>query len=276
MLQAFVGQVSSHEGAEVPSEVKGVDLNHSAFWRELSSALGVANDHSTGLEEASDASSDLSDDLSESAHSSTDVSDSSRDPDLGPDGMCTNRQTSMAPQQQAGTDFALADLQEVARSAPGIAQRAKHSAEHLSHGLQNLSQHQTNANGVNNHSALSDGDDLGAETATDSDDSDYDSDGFSEAYDATLEEQLAESRVGNLLQPDSGQPGSQHSAGQSAGPEGNAEAPLHDNDADLKPVDLDTNLVQNLLQSYAAQEGLAGPAGNLAGLLGLKLPHNAE
>ncbi len=45
---------------------------------------------------------------------------------------------------------------------------------------------------------------------------------------------------------------------------------------DLRPLDLDTNLVRNLLQSYTAQQGLAGPAGNLAGLLGLNLPDHAE
>lgn len=37
------------------------------------------------------------------------------------------------------------------------------------------------------------------------------------------------------------------------------------------PVDLDMNLVQNLLSSYQAQEGMPGPSSNLAGLLGLQL-----
>ena len=41
---------------------------------------------------------------------------------------------------------------------------------------------------------------------------------------------------------------------------------------ELMPVDVDVNLVQNLLASYEAQEGLAGPVGNLAGLLGLQMP----
>ena len=39
------------------------------------------------------------------------------------------------------------------------------------------------------------------------------------------------------------------------------------------PVDVDLNLVQNLLASYEAQEGLAGPVGNLAGMLGLQMPN---
>lgn len=41
---------------------------------------------------------------------------------------------------------------------------------------------------------------------------------------------------------------------------------------ELMPVDVDLNLVQNLLASYEAQEGLAGPVGNLAGMLGLQIP----
>ena len=40
----------------------------------------------------------------------------------------------------------------------------------------------------------------------------------------------------------------------------------------MAPVDVDMNLVQNLLASYDAQQGLAGPVGNLAGMLGLQLP----
>lgn len=40
---------------------------------------------------------------------------------------------------------------------------------------------------------------------------------------------------------------------------------------DMTPVDLDMNLVQNLLSSYQAQEGMAGPTSNLAGMLGLQL-----
>lgn len=37
-------------------------------------------------------------------------------------------------------------------------------------------------------------------------------------------------------------------------------------------MDLDLNLVQNLLASYEAQEGLPGPVGNLFGMMGLHLP----
>ena len=45
---------------------------------------------------------------------------------------------------------------------------------------------------------------------------------------------------------------------------------------DMEEVDVDLNLVQNLMASYNAQEGLPGPAGNLAGLLGLHFPSKNE
>ena len=44
----------------------------------------------------------------------------------------------------------------------------------------------------------------------------------------------------------------------------------------MQPVDLDLNLVENLLASYAGQQGLPGPASNLAGLMGISLPDNKD
>ncbi|KAL8550204.1 hypothetical protein ACS0TY_008868 [Phlomoides rotata] len=43
-------------------------------------------------------------------------------------------------------------------------------------------------------------------------------------------------------------------------------------DEELTPVDVDFNLVKNFLDSYSSQEGLSGPASNLLGLMGLRLP----
>ncbi len=42
------------------------------------------------------------------------------------------------------------------------------------------------------------------------------------------------------------------------------------------PVDVDANLVKNLLESYKAQAGLAGPASSLYGLMGIRLPDDAD
>lgn len=38
------------------------------------------------------------------------------------------------------------------------------------------------------------------------------------------------------------------------------------------PVNVDANLVESLLQSYTSQVGMSGPAGVLAGMLGVRLP----
>ena len=40
----------------------------------------------------------------------------------------------------------------------------------------------------------------------------------------------------------------------------------------MAPVDVDGNLVKHLLESYASQEGLAGPASNLLQEMGVYFP----
>ncbi|GAA6078067.1 protein ecdysoneless homolog isoform X2 [Tachysurus ichikawai] len=45
---------------------------------------------------------------------------------------------------------------------------------------------------------------------------------------------------------------------------------------DLRPLDVDINLVTNLLESLSSQAGLAGPASNLLHSLGLRLPPNSD
>jgi hypothetical protein len=45
---------------------------------------------------------------------------------------------------------------------------------------------------------------------------------------------------------------------------------------ELRPVDVDVNLVQSLLASYAGQQGLPGPVSNLAGLMGISLPDEKD
>jgi hypothetical protein len=50
------------------------------------------------------------------------------------------------------------------------------------------------------------------------------------------------------------------------------EGEEEEEEEDIKPVDLDANLVKHLLESYASQEGLAGPASNLLHEMGLFFP----
>ena len=51
---------------------------------------------------------------------------------------------------------------------------------------------------------------------------------------------------------------------------------IDDLDEDFQPVDVDINLVQNLLESHTSQQGLAGPATNILGSMGIWLPHDIE
>uniref|UniRef100_A0A8C6YAK6 Ecdysoneless cell cycle regulator n=1 Tax=Naja naja TaxID=35670 RepID=A0A8C6YAK6_NAJNA len=47
-------------------------------------------------------------------------------------------------------------------------------------------------------------------------------------------------------------------------------------DPDTTPVDIDLNLVTNLLESYNAQDGLAGPVSNILQSMGVYLPDNTD
>ena len=45
---------------------------------------------------------------------------------------------------------------------------------------------------------------------------------------------------------------------------------------DLRPVDIDFNLVHNLLESYSSQMGGAGPASNILHSMGVAIPREEE
>ncbi|KDP29770.1 hypothetical protein JCGZ_18705 [Jatropha curcas] len=57
--------------------------------------------------------------------------------------------------------------------------------------------------------------------------------------------------------------------------EGTSNAP-EAMDEEFTPVDVDVNLVKSLLDSFSSQQGHAGPASNLLGLMGLQLPQDAN
>jgi hypothetical protein len=102
--------------------------------------------------------------------------------------------------------------------------------------------------------------------------------GFMDLYSSVLEQQLAGTSMAETFERSRPEevatataPASSKEEGEEAGggqPEKEA--------APLQPVDLDMNLVKNLLRSAAAQGGLAGPASNLAGMLGLELPQGMD
>ncbi|KAK0714316.1 SGT1 protein-domain-containing protein [Apiosordaria backusii] len=49
-----------------------------------------------------------------------------------------------------------------------------------------------------------------------------------------------------------------------------------DDENEEEEVDIDYNLAKNLLESFKSQAGMAGPAGNLLGLMGVALPRDEE
>lgn len=54
--------------------------------------------------------------------------------------------------------------------------------------------------------------------------------------------------------------------------QGPSNAGAEDSDEELAPVDVDLNLMQSFLDSFSSQQGLPGPASNLLGLMGVKVP----
>ncbi|XP_070608407.1 protein ecdysoneless homolog isoform X2 [Erythrolamprus reginae] len=59
-------------------------------------------------------------------------------------------------------------------------------------------------------------------------------------------------------------------------PNTDLESNQNKEDSDIASVDIDVNLVTNLLESYHAQVGLAGPASNILQSMGVHLPDNTD
>lgn len=251
-MQAFMNQVSGHEGAEVPDGLpEDVTFDNPAFWRELKAALGVAADkHGLDMDLDSDSASSSSDGFSDtdSQYSESAASPSPNSRNGGP---------SQAGQAEATSSRHKAYVQ----MNPGPS--ASSSQQHPT--APPVTSVHTGPMPYNTDGEAQGDDGSGSDvlTATDSDDEEA---GFMHAYDKALAEELSGSRVGSILHPAAAEGGHQgiRTEGDEVGGNG------------VQPVDLDTNLVRSLLQSYTAQQGLAGPAGNLAGLLGLNLPDNAN
>ncbi|KAL7932402.1 SGT1 domain-containing protein [Trichoderma chlorosporum] len=59
-------------------------------------------------------------------------------------------------------------------------------------------------------------------------------------------------------------------------PQGNSGYTASSTDDEDSEVDIDYNLAKNLLESFKSQGGMAGPAGNLMGLMGFQLPRDED
>ncbi|NXI99691.1 ECD protein, partial [Psophia crepitans] len=95
--------------------------------------------------------------------------------------------------------------------------------------------------------------------------------GSLKAYMNEMDRELAHTNVGrSFTTQKKGASSVNASTSQNAGPDSGAE------DTELTPVDVDVNLVTNLLESYRAQSGLAGPTSNILQSMGVYLPENAD
>ncbi|NWW95978.1 ECD protein, partial [Rhynochetos jubatus] len=95
--------------------------------------------------------------------------------------------------------------------------------------------------------------------------------GSLKSYMDEMDRELAHTNVGkSFTTQKKGASSGNATTSQKAGPDSGAE------DTELTPVDVDMNLVTNLLASYSAQSGLAGPASNILQSMGVYLPENAD
>ncbi|KAM6067429.1 protein ecdysoneless homolog [Chlamydotis macqueenii] len=95
--------------------------------------------------------------------------------------------------------------------------------------------------------------------------------GSLKSYMNEMDRELARTNVGkSFTTQKKGASSVDAAASQNAGPDSGAE------DAELTPVDVDMNLVANLLESYSAQSGLAGPTSNILQSMGVYLPENVD
>ncbi|KAK4185293.1 SGT1 protein-domain-containing protein [Podospora australis] len=72
------------------------------------------------------------------------------------------------------------------------------------------------------------------------------------------------------------QSGRESKAGRDEGEEEEEEDDDDDGEDGDEGVDIDYNLAKNLLESFKSQAGMAGPAGNLLGLMNIQLPRDEE
>ena len=112
------------------------------------------------------------------------------------------------------------------------------------------------------------GDGWEAATATDSDDdaSEVNHDEFMAEYDRAMSEQLRGTRMAETFDKLGADTSSTQRTRVVGGQTGQG------GDETIRPVDIDLNLVSSLLESVASQQGMPGPATNMAAMLGLKLP----
>lgn len=95
--------------------------------------------------------------------------------------------------------------------------------------------------------------------------------GSLKSYMDEMDRELAQTNVGKSFTTQK-----KRASSAKAAPSQNAGLGSEEEDAELTPVDVDMNLVTNLLESYSAQAGLAGPTSNILQSMGVYLPENTD
>ncbi|PKI62546.1 hypothetical protein CRG98_017067 [Punica granatum] len=95
-------------------------------------------------------------------------------------------------------------------------------------------------------------------------------DDFMDSYSEALSKELKSSSISKSFARANEQPSKSNEPG------GSSSKQDMDTDEDFTPVDVDVNLVKSLLDSFTSQEGLPGPASNLLGLMGVRLPKDGD
>eukprot|EP00955_Chlamydomonas_euryale_P038629 351140-Chlamydomonas_euryale.AAC.49 len=249
-FSTFVSAMSGPEGAEVPRAHRPVALDAERVLSQLKQTLGMnASDH--GLDEGSD------NDSSEGSSFFSDDGDDDDDSDEDNSGFMAELDRQMG--EATGPSRS---CQQDAQPRP--AHRPHKFNVHAKSKLQQLEEAwevctATDSDDPDAADGLSIG---GSEGDDDRARPMMGTDGFDDMYSHVLEEQLLDTKMAETFERVQGK--------QGCGSPPAVVDQAH-NDA-RRPVDLDMNLVKNLLRSAAAQHGIAGPATNMAGILGLDLP----
>ncbi|KAG6467130.1 hypothetical protein ZIOFF_075046 [Zingiber officinale] len=98
-------------------------------------------------------------------------------------------------------------------------------------------------------------------------------DGFMQFYSDALNEELTATTLRKSFLHARKQANNINAMPDARGPSNTATSNIaNDNHDEFTPVDVDFNLVKSFLDSFSSQQGLPGPASNLLGLMGVKVP----
>jgi len=278
----------------------GISLDESSFWDELGAALGVplggldgAGDlgdvlgaasaaGENGEEEEEEGSNDDDDDDDDDDEGSSFYSERGSDDDDDDDGDNNDEEERSLPRKLLEAEAAR--LRALEASGSGRARRGAPPPEEEEGGGSRFAFPASAAASAAAGAKKKKGE------GNDDDDDDF---AFATAYEAELGRQLRGTTLGQTWgsgggggeekeeeeEEEGGAPSTSRAAKRAAtsssavgGSSGIACLDANNNNNPLAPVNVDVNLLESLLASYAGEAGFPGPASTLAGMLGVSLP----